>query len=77
MCELNDRKLLVEARKKIYDDFKTEYDLIQSATITTEEKIVRLKKLAGDFAEKCIAKQPFTAYRKYLLMNIIVPLLAA
>lgn len=77
ICGLNERELLVEARKKIYDDFKTEYDLIQSISIAKEDKVLILKRLVGDFAKKCITKQPFTAYRLYLLKNIIVPLLAA
>lgn len=75
-CKLNERQELVELRKKIYDDFKMEYDIIQIASISNEEKTARLMDLVQGFIKKCTPKEPFTAYRLYVFKHIIKPLLA-
>jgi uncharacterized protein (TIGR02646 family) len=75
LCKLNEREELIAARKKIYDTFKDEYDLIQLSNATVEERQIRLKNLVSGFVNKCQPKENFTAYRKYVLEHYIKSLL--
>jgi uncharacterized protein (TIGR02646 family) len=57
-------------RKKIYDDFKTEYDLIQLSGKTEVDKRADISTLFRAFLTDSRDKnKPFLAFRRYILRN--------